>query len=312
MSSNGVAWDKGSSNWYPKIVREIDMSREKTNFLKKNKDYSIPIIEGRMIQQHRFGAKIYVSGSGRRSSWLPNKFGFSVVKPQYWIETELLSTKAKNRFRVERAGFCDIAGQTNERSMMAAIIPPGVVCGNKVPTILFPNDLNEERLFLWIGIVNSFPFDWLLRRVLTTTVNYFLLKSVHLPNIEPNSARGRKIIKLTHQIRTNDTSSKSIDLWNIAKIRAEIDIQVLAAYQLCHNDMEVILSDFPLLDRGQPSISGEKKSTITRDYLLTRTCEYFNIDSDKWSNRVVEAKKSGAIPYIYSENADIESLEKLS
>lgn len=75
--------------------------------------------------------------------------------------------------------------------MLAALIPAGVVCGNKVPTVCFPDDPTEDRLFLWLAIVNSIPFDWLLRRVLTTTINDFVLLSIALPpdrEIEPGRA----------------------------------------------------------------------------------------------------------------------------
>ena len=46
--------------------------------------------------------------------------------------------------------------------MMSAVIPPNVVCGNKVPTMLFPNDASGDLIYLWIGITNSFVFDWMI------------------------------------------------------------------------------------------------------------------------------------------------------
>ncbi len=88
------------------------------------------------------------------------------------------------RVRNPRAGYCDIAGQTNERAMMSAAIPAGVVCGNKVPTIIFPGKEGEKRLYFFVGVTNSFVFDWILRRVLSTTVNYFLLFSLPMPKAE--------------------------------------------------------------------------------------------------------------------------------
>ena len=93
--------------------------------------------------------------------------------------------------------YCDIAGQTNERAMMGAIIPGGVVCGNKVPTVIFPNDTPGDRIYLWVGIVNSVAFDWLIRRIISTTVNYFLLLSVPIPQIEIDSSQAKTSISCT-------------------------------------------------------------------------------------------------------------------
>ena len=84
--------------------------------------------------------------------------------------------------------------------MMAALIPPNTVCGNKVPTIEFPNDSSEERILLWLAIVNSFPFDWMLRRIVTTTVNYFVLRSLKLPAIQIDSLPARRLIEIAKRL----------------------------------------------------------------------------------------------------------------
>jgi hypothetical protein len=140
-----------------------------------------------------------------------------------------------NQYRTDlvRVGFCDVAGQTNERSLMAALIPPGVVCGNKVPTILFPNDPREDRLLVWTAIANSFVFDWMLRRVLTTTVNYFLLQSVPLPRLAIEGLPWKKLASAARQLRKIDNAGNSRETYErMAQLRAEIDAEVAVAYGL--------------------------------------------------------------------------------
>ena len=90
--------------------------------------------------------------------------------------------------------------------MMASIVPPGLACGNKVPTVEFPNDRSEERLLLWLAVVNSLPFDWLIRRVVTTTVNYFVLSSIRLPMLEVGSLPAQRLIKVSRRLADLDTS----------------------------------------------------------------------------------------------------------
>lgn len=301
MVNHGINWADKESVWCPEIVREVDMTRERPIFQKKKTSTSLPVIEGRMVHQHRFGAKSYVSGTGRSAIWSVNPLGQSAVSPQFWIDKKHLTSKVAGRSAQQRAGFCDIVGQTNERSMMASIIPAGVVCGNKVPTIMFPNDQSEQRLLLWVGIVNSFPFDWMLRRVVTTTVNYFILLSLPLPRLEPESLPGRRIINAVERLRNMDASQLEYDGWKVAEYRADIELAVLKAFGLNYEGLEIILDDFPLLDRGQPPISGESSSTITKDFLLLSAAQRFNRHVRELQARVNEARLAGALPFVPSE-----------
>lgn len=304
MARHGVDWSEPSSEWYPEFMRELDMTRDRKAFQEVPGSRLLPLIEGRMVQQHRLGAKVYVGGTGRSAVWTPMPPGHSQLRPQFWVDDRKLPNRVLARSKVLRVGFCDITGQTNERSIMAAAIPPGVVCGNKVPTVLFPNDPSEDRLFLWLAIANSLPFDWAMRRVITTTVNYFLLLSMPLPPITPNSLPGRMLIESARKLSELDHSGcNNAVLWRIAEHRVSADILVLNAYNLGYDDLELILNDFPLLDRGQPPLTGEDRSTITRDLLLLRARERYRLPTEPWLERVKEGRRLGAVPYIPSQVA---------
>lgn len=303
MTSRGVSWETGHrESWRPYIVREVDMTKGKRYFSTGPKVDDIAVVEGRMIQQHRFGAKSYVSGTGRRAIWRNNGLGSSEIAPQFWIDPKELSAKIRDRIKTVRAGFCDITGQTNERSMMAALVPPGVVCGNKVPTISFPDDPSLERLLLWTALVNSLPFDWLMRRVVTTTVNYFVLLSLPLPPVGKETLPGCHLISAAAQLNfLNSKAQTPEDSWVAAELRAQIDTAVLVSYGLNAEDMELMLDDFPLLDRGQPPLPNEAQSTVTRDLLLLSCRRRTDRPVRDAAIRVAHAKALGAIPYIPSQ-----------
>lgn len=306
MSKHAVNWAEAGNPWFPEFMREVDMTRDKSLFRAKKITGAVPLIEGRMVHQHRFGAKSYVSGTGRRAIWDVNGPGSSVVSPQFWVPLQSLPARVRDRSKVARAGFCDITGQTNERSCMAAMIPPGVVCGNKVPTILFPNDPTEERLWLWLAIANSLPFDWMLRRVVTTTINYFLLVSVPLPPLQPNTLPGRQLIEIAKTL--HDLDSRGSDCSKIraqiGELRAKADLLVATAYGLSALDIRLILEDFPLLDRRQPVLPYEARSTVTRDCLLRLFERVGGKAPDSagfHSKRYDAARELGAVPYLPSQ-----------
>jgi len=299
----GLSSNSPDSPWYPHFCREVDMTHGRSHFLKSPELNCLPLIEGRMVQPYRLGCKSYLSGEGRSAKWQNLVPGQSVIKPQFWMPINVISPSAKGRIQRNRVGFCDITGQTNERSMMATLIPPEFVCGNKVPTVEFPNDPSEDRLLLWLSIVNSLPFDWLLRRVVTTTVNYFVLLSIRLPDFDITSLPAQRLIEIARQLVVLDKSQHvSFDLlWRIAMLRAEADVLVANAYGCTETDLRLMLEDFPLIDRGQLPLPGQNRSTVTADLLLTtwgrrKSC----IDADEVM-RLRQAKGSGAIAYLSSE-----------
>lgn len=303
VCESGVAWDGEDGPRRARFCREVDMTKERPKFLSEPTKSALPLVEGRMVHHHRFGVKGHVSGTGRSALWQAFPIGDSRLSPQFWIEPGDVPKANRSRPTVWRAGFCDIAGQTNERSLMAALIPPGVVCGNKVPTILF-SDESKDRLLVWVAIANSIPFDWMLRRVITTTINYFLLQSIPMPKLVEDGLPWKKLLACATELATLDTAGASSTTWDrMAALRAEIDAEVAVAYGLSVEDMALMLDDFPILDRGQPPLSGEPKSTITRDLALATAAKRMGASAREWERRVSLARELGARAYVPSEIA---------
>lgn len=300
----GTSWEEPGCGWSPKFCREVDMTKERPKFLKHGASGALPLVEGRMVQAHRFGVKGHVSGAGRSAIWDAYPIGSSRLSPQFWIRSSDIPQANRHRVDALRVGFCDIAGQTNERSLMAALIPAGVACGNKVPTILFPDDLSEERLLVWACVANSFAFDWMLRRVLTTTANYFLLQSLPMPKIAKDGLPWKKLVGAARELCALDRAGATRETHErMAQLRGEIDAEVAMAYGLTLKDMELILRDFPILDRGQVALPGETNSTITRDSVLAAVARRTASRITVWACRAVEARALGAMAYVPSELA---------
>lgn len=296
--NNADCFSYKSGVWKAEICREVDMTNNRNDFQKNHKDGNIPVIEGRMVQQYRFGAKSYVSGSGRSAVW---KICAGSGKSQFYYSVAKLNDKQQSRISVKRVGFCDIAGQTNERAMMCAIIPENVVCGNKVPTITFPDDLSGDRIYLWTGIANSFVFDWLIRRIISTTINYFLLLSVPLPRIDITSKEAKSIIRDVKKI--SEMGDEYYGNNEMERLRSNIEVNVATAYGLNLEDLETVMDDFPIIDRHQPALDGECKSSISKDAVLGAFEKKVKTKTKKYSIRYQEEKEKGAYAFIPSEMA---------
>jgi hypothetical protein len=312
IALNGQRLGDRDSVWQPAIMREVDMTQDRKHFRRDRDIETAPIMEGRMLHQYRHAAKQYVSGTGRSAVWQPLPQGSQCdIRPQFWFPTHDLPEPVEERISTARIGFCDITGQTNERTMLAAWIPAGVVCGNKVPTIQFGDQSSYPEIpNCWLSIANSLPFDWMLRRLITTTVNFFILLDMPFPKIEPTTGIGLRLTNLANVLslcdhRARNSKFPHYDAWPEAEIRAEMDWLVLQAYGQGLNTMKVMLDDFPLLDRSQPALPGEPRSTITRDFLLLRTAEGLGEGTlgevEAWRLRVIAAREIGAVPYIPSQ-----------
>lgn len=288
-----------ADEWPLDFARELDMTNDRDLLAREASPSALPLVEGRMIHQFRSAHKAYVSGTGRGARWQVVEPGVGELVPQFWIEPERLPAKVRERVGGERVGFCDISGQTNERTMLAARIPAGAVCGNKVPTVTFSSHPAPDRAAnLWLAVVNSFAFDWLLRRLVTTTVNYFVLRSVPFPTLSVDSADGSRLIALVRSIEEAGQAQTAI-----ARRRAEIDALVMRSYGLSAADARMVLTDFPLLDRGQPPLPGEARSTITRDLVLDAVAQLEGAGDEEARGRLEAARRGGAEAYVPAESA---------
>lgn len=298
LAINAVRVGDPDGPWQPTYRREVDMTTNRSSFVRASGRDVIPVLEGRHVAQYRWRAKSYVSGEGRAAIWAPERIQVALQRTQWFIPQSALTSTIRDLTKRSRIGFCDITGQTNERSFLAARIPQGVVCGNKVPTMQFPEG-GRDREDLFLALANSFAVDWVLRRLITTTLNFFLLDSLLFPLMTEESAVGRQIIRLAREV-TAAEGDPGCDLWQVGIKRARIDALVAHAWGINFPELELILADFPLLDRGQPQIFGEQRSSVTRDSVLAELArlEDANHESVK---RLNEAERVGAVPYVPAE-----------
>ncbi|WP_167043504.1 N-6 DNA methylase [Salinibacterium sp. ZJ454] len=292
--------------WRFEYMREVDMTNDRGSFVANTVPNTMPVLEGRMVHQFRSQAKAYQHGTGRASLWQPLAIGSSYTMAQFHISASDVSDRATPRIERVRAGFCDITGQTNERTLLAAVIPPGVVCGNKVPTLMLehPGFTETEAVMLWVAIANSVPIDWIARRLVTTSINRFHLAALPFPVTDPSDPRSAALIAAAQEI-TDAELVGGVMPSAVASIRATIDSIVADLFGLSVDEFAQIFEDFPLLDRGQPRLPGEARSTITRDLALHTHALRTGAPTDGWERRLRAAEELGAVAYVPAEHAGL-------
>jgi hypothetical protein len=242
----------------------------------------LPVYEGRMVDQFDHRAKAYRSGRGRSAVWEALPFGDSrkAIAPQWRLPPEKIPRKLGNRVWRYRVGWCDVTAPRNERSLIAALIPPNVICGHSLPTLTFPDDF-EWAYMPWLAFANSVCLDFLARKRVALHMSMTALDTLPFPRLpidHPVIDRlGRVALRLTC------TAPEMTAYWNAmahygwcepvpedaappsfvdpdlrAAARAEIDAVVAREmFGLSADELAGIFDTFPVLRRREEKTYGE-------------------------------------------------------
>jgi hypothetical protein len=171
-------------------------------------------------------------------------------------------------------------------------------------------------------MANSLVIDWVMRRRVSTTINFFHWKMTPFPRLGLDDPRARDLwvsaarlsaidaasAALAAEVLTphgEDAATPFVDAHQRALLRADLDVAVADIFELGWADLSLILADFPLLDRHQKPLRGERRSTITRDLLQLAGCRKHTdaTEERRVAARVREAAQLGAVAYLPSEHA---------
>jgi len=239
--------------WNIGFTAEFHMTNDSKLFKTEPGAGRLPLFEGKMIWQ-------FDAAYEKPRCWVDVKEGRAAVLGRRQDEGQNLD------YQAYRLGFRDIAANTNERTLVAAMIPP-TFHGNKLPTVkVFGVDGNvlidsATQLFL-CGIWNSFVIDWMLRQKVTTTINFFYLYQLPIPRLgeqapafRPIAARAARLTcttpefdALAQQVGLRDHRDGATDPVERARLRAELDGLVAHLYGLTEAEFAHILATFPLVD----------------------------------------------------------------
>ena len=102
-----------------------------------------------------------------------------------------------------RIAFRDITNYTNQRTVIACLVPPGIFITHKGPYLLWPRGDEKDEAFL-LGILCSIPLDWYARRFVETNVTYFIFNCFPIPRPGRDDARWRRVVELAGRLACPD------------------------------------------------------------------------------------------------------------
>jgi hypothetical protein len=192
--------------------RELDMGNDRNRFT--TDPAGMPLYEGRMITHFDHRAKAYDSGHGNSSRWIERTHGDpeKAIAPQWRVLPEMVPDKLGDRCERYRLCFRDVAQPRDVRSFIAALVPPGVVCGHTVPTIVFDR-MDEWGYLTWLAVGNSFVMDWFTRKKLSSPhLTYSVMDSLPFPRPKRNAPWVQQAAPLV--LRLICTAPEMTPFWN--------------------------------------------------------------------------------------------------
>ena len=158
-----------------------------------------------------------------------------------------------------RIAFRDVTNRTNNRTVIAALVPGGRVLTNKAPYLLWPNGTPSDQAYL-LGVLSSMILDWFARRVVELAMNFHIFNSLPIPR-PPKDDRGRlRTIEIAGRLATAEPDHPGFRDWATAvgveagsvhsdaereDLIAELDAVVAHLYDLDEEDLSGCLRHLP-------------------------------------------------------------------
>jgi len=230
----------------------------------------LPLYEAKMVHQfdHRW-ATYEQNGEDSRDTTDVEKVNPSyMVFPRYWVPKEEVDSRLADKGWTHGwlMGWRDITNATNERTVIAGVVPRSGV-GNNFPLAIIGSRVTAKHVAGLLGNLLSLTLDFIARnKVGGTHVNYFVLKQFPVlpPSTYDDSAFAFILPRVLGLVYTaEDLRPFAVDLgytgnpfpWDPnrrAALRAEIDAYYAKLYGLTRDELRYILDpsdihgdDFP-------------------------------------------------------------------
>ena len=154
--------------------------------------------------------------------------------------------------RRARVAFRDVSRATDSRTVRACLVPPRHFLTNKAPYLTFIDD-DPRAEAVCLALMNSLVFDWQARRFVETSLNFFILEGLRLPDLDDDTFDALAATaawlscpddRFADFAAATDVEVEQLDDDERTRLRAEIDAHVARAWGLTPSEIELVFDDF--------------------------------------------------------------------
>ncbi|WP_271762413.1 Eco57I restriction-modification methylase domain-containing protein [Anabaena sp. CS-542/02] len=253
LSNHYQLSDENSGFDHIKFTRELAPDSKSQVFLTSPGKDLLPILEGKMI--HQFTSEF----STTYRYWIKETNARQIILGKTKDVGQLLD------YKTYRLGFRKIASNTNERTMIATVIPPSLCLENLQTVQMFDDQGNQivsyQEILYLCAIWNSFVYDSILRLKVTNNINYFFIYQTQTPSLTEGDKYFNDIVQRTAKLICTtpefDELAQEVGLESHkngvtneterAQLRAELDGIIAHLYGLTEAEFSYILTTFPIV-----------------------------------------------------------------
>lgn len=236
--------EKIDGKWNVSLQSGFHMTND-SHLFQTGKLVGVPLLEGKNIEQFTHQWK---EAPTPRYKIYEKDISENVKQPKiyhkdYWMAYRL------------------IASSTNYRTFIAAIIPPGYVCGHSIAIVRLPKI--KDLCFL-VGVMNSFIIDYFMRQKISTNMTMFNFLETPTPRLSSGKEYEDIVRKVAQLVCiTNEFSELKkevgiehglINESDRALARAQLDVTVAKLYGITKEELTFILQQFPLVEKKQKEL----------------------------------------------------------
>jgi N-6 DNA Methylase/Eco57I restriction-modification methylase len=210
----------GGDGWGVQFGRELNATEDRPYFVSKrptNPDL-ITVIEGKHLEPFRVRSE-----SAR------------LAIPSHVAERLLDRNRTFGRYRI---AYRDVASATNRLTLIAAMLPPGIVSTHTV--FCQKKALSTRHQYCLLALLNSLVANFLVRQQVTTHVSSSLMLRLPVPHPRGHDPRFRDLARLAQSLARTGVDADEQSYVQINSISA-------ALYGLTTSQYEHVVGTFPLL-----------------------------------------------------------------
>lgn len=228
----------------------------------------LPLYEAKML--HHFDHRWATYDNGETQELTPDEKSDPerVVIPRYWVRGTEVDAQLSDQPQGWLMAFRNVTNPTNERTLVASLIPR-VAVGHSAPLVFTtPTKLMSALVAIW----TSFICDYVARQKLgglNLTFGYLNQFACPPPAILSRTLVAPRVLELVYT--AIDLAPFARDLgyegrpfdWDPARralIRAELDAAMFRLYGIDREDVEYIMETFPVVKRRDEQQFGEYRT----------------------------------------------------
>lgn len=199
--------DERRPNWDFRPVAEFHATNDRSTF-DAGAAGTVPVLGGRGFELwNPSTGEVYAHGNFqeietalqvKRQRQIKLKSSAFYGQPPAWAED--IGTLP---MRHPRIAFRDVARSTDTRTMIAALIPPGVALLNSAPWIFKSNSSCIKEAYL-LGVLSSRPLDWYARKYVELHMNIHIFNGLPVPTYDPESLVAARVSEIAGRLAAVD------------------------------------------------------------------------------------------------------------